>query len=809
MPIFLLIAFLALNASAFAAQDIKPAPSPSIVSAPTTQTKEPASPSLLEQSYGQRVVQDLEQYGYEMLQAQSNPISDQGRIPTGAVGDDFILSYGDTLDIHFSGQRNDNGRYAINSQGVLMIDDFPAIPAAGRSMRSVRGAIERAAHSQYNTQAYVALASVRQIDVLVIGHAKQPGRKTLTVFHTLLDALSEAGGIDKSGSLRQIKLVRDGRSHLIDLYGLFMHGNTSIDLSLRDGDRIIVPPIGPTVAIAGDTKRPGIYEILPDLQGMTHTPSQAARPISLNEMLGLGGGLITPGDHRFLRLDIGPDGQEHVTSIEEAFAPLFSDGAILMASKGKAKRAGLVELSGHSRKNGMHALEDARSLSALLSSPDIMGPNIYPLIGVIERWDTDQMTTRWIDFPLRLVLKGDYDQRLQDGDRILLFSKEDIFSLQDADDADDKTELEQGSLPDADETTGIFDDSLRDFLKERGIFIRGAVRNSGLYPVSEGMTLDSALAVAGGLALEANTSNIEITTALGGKGHQARGASGTRRMTVNFTENNPKSISLQAGDSVRVNQKFHKIADNSVLIMGEVSQPGRYDLMPGDKVSDLVIRAGGLTAQAYPEGAIFSRASERKAEETRFKAQARMMRQAVASAIQARQKDDESDINSGQIAEARALAAELDAAQGVGRITAEIDPAVLSSQPALDMLLERGDRIFVPKRSLSVRVSGEVLSPAVLQFKEGKDPLDYIHEAGGFTYHADKDRSFVLYPDGSAQPLQVNAWNYSPLFIPPGATVIVPRDPKPFDFVESFKDVSQILSNLAVTGIFIDDVRDD
>jgi len=67
----------------------------------------------------------------------------------------------------------------------------------------------------------------------------------------------------------------------------------------------------------------------------------------------------------------------------------------------------------------------------------------------------------------------------------------------------------------------------------------------------------------------------------------------------------------------------------------------------------------------------------------------------------------------------------------------------------------------------------------------------------------------VLYPDGSAQPLQVSSWNYRPTFIPPGSTIVVPRDPKPFDFIESAKDISQILSNLAVTGIFLDDVRDD
>ena len=318
------------------------------------------------------------------------------------------------------------------------------------------------------------------------------------------------------------------------------------------------------------------------------------------------------------------------------------------------------------------------------------------------------------------------------------------------------------------------------------------------------MTLDSLLAVAGGLSLEANTSNIEITSDMQGEGVNEGRPGNVRRIQVNFVEDNPKDIVIGPGDSVRVNQKFKKIEDKSVLVIGEVINPGRYDLLPGDTMSDLLERAGGFTAQAYPEGAIFSRESERKAEEMRFRAQAREIKRAVATALE---MDDEK-VGAGKIAEARALARELEEVEGVGRITVEADLGLLKAQPELDMLLEAGDRVFVPKRSLSVRVRGEVLSPASLQFREEKDPLDYIHEAGGFTFHADKERTFVLFPDGSAQPLQVSPWNHTSRFIPPGSTIIIPRDPEPFDFVQSAKEISQILSNLAITAIFIDDVTD-
>ena len=763
-------------------------------------------PSALEEMYSTRIVDELEQFGYDLFGVPAPETQEKldraASVPSGAVQDDFILHSGDEVEVVFSGQRTDRAIYKVNDQGLLLINDFPPIPVSGRAMGQVRISIENAAQNLHNTQAYISLASVRQIGVLVVGHVKKPGRQTLTVFHTVLDALMEAGGVSKTGSLRQIKLVRSGRGTIIDLYGLLMHGSTNMDLRLRDGDRIIVPPIGPSVALSGHVKRPGIYEILPAIKGMRHRPKQSSEKLSLNEMLDLGGGVLAPGQNRFLRLDVTPQGREIVDEIHEPFKAQFGDGSVLMVAKGQEKRASTVELVGHTRRPGIHALLEVPTLSALLDNDQVLGPKAYPLIGVIERWDEDQMTNKLVDFPLLLVLKGDYDRKLQDGDVVHLFSRQQIASLQD--NAPRLREVAMGSVEEIDERI-IDDPVMASFLRERSSFVRGAVRNPGAYPLAEGITLDSVLAVAGGLTLEANTGNIEVTSVLQGEGHQSEGRSGTRRIRVNFRETNPQNVAIGAGDSVRVNQKFKKVEDKSVLVIGEVSHPGRYDLVPGDKMSDLIRRAGGMTRQAYPDGAVFSRESERRAEESRFRAAARDMERAVAVAIE----KGEDGPDTTQISMARDLAAELREVQAVGRITIESDPAVLSVQPELDMLLESGDRLYIPKRPLTVKVNGEVLSPSTLQFRSEKDPRDYIDQAGGFTFHADKDRTFVLYPDGSAQPLQVSAWNHKASFIPPGSTIVVPRDPKPFDFVTTAKDISQILSNLAITAIFLDDVRDD
>jgi protein involved in polysaccharide export with SLBB domain len=335
----------------------------------------------------------------------------------------------------------------------------------------------------------------------------------------------------------------------------------------------------------------------------------------------------------------------------------------------------------------------------------------------------------------------------------------------------------------------------KSFLIERAVFIRGAVRQAGAYPITKETTLENIIAVAGGTSLEANTSNIEVTSRESG------------RQTINLSSNKAKKLIINPGDTIRVNQKFNKITDQSVKIIGEVNNPGQYDLVAGDTLLSLINRAGGMTEQGYPAGALFSRAMERKREERRYQAQAQDLQMKLASSLQQTTKDKKPDQT--QIQASENLITQLKHAKAVGRITVEANPILLNETPELDILLESGDKIFIPKRPLTVRVAGEVLSPASLQFRQGKDPIDYIREAGGTTYYADKGRAFVIYPNGSAQPLKVSSWNHSTSLIPPGSTIIVPRDPKPFDFLESAERVSQILANLAISGLYVEAIGDD
>ncbi len=753
--------------------------------------------SRLEQHYSGRADETLRQYGYEMFapprpaaHPQSNEDDEDERssqaLPMGVALDSYVVNIGDALEVVIEGQKFDRSTIEVNAQGMLLVPDLPPIPAAGRTMAQVRLSIKHAVSKLHNTTAYVSLKDVQRIGVLVIGHVHEPGKKTLSVFHTVLDALAEAGGIQKTGSLRVVKLIRRGEPFVLDLYQLMTDGAPDLDLNLKNGDRIIVPPMGPSFAIAGDVKRPGIYEL----------PPGADRVLGDDLIKTYAGGVISSGKNRYMKLSAGENGLELISDLDPDTRFKIGAGDLLLIRKGEDKKTNHIKLSGHTPREGLYALSASPTLASLLSSEDMLGGDIYPLLGVVKRWNKDMLSHEYFSFPVKGVLNGMFDERLYSEDEVILFSYDKIRDIvRDPDPEEDQTPLIKRRI----------DPLMQNFLKERQVFVQGAVRHPGGYPVSEDASLQSLLYAAGGLTHQANKANIEITSVNFGEGHQKSGITGPLRRSINFREDFPGKISLVSGDAVRVHQVFKTREEKGVRILGEVVNPGHYDLIPGERFSTLIQRAGGYTRSAYPEGAIFSREQERKAQEAHYKTQAQDITRRIAAALDM----DEKKVDSGQIAEARALASRLERMKAAGRITVEADLGTLLARPELDPLLEGGDVIYVPKRTLTVRVHGEVMSPAALQFEEGKKPRDYINEAGGFSYHADQNRSFVLYPDGSAQPLRVSFWNHKATFIPPGSTIIVPRDPKPFDFLESARDISQILSNLAVTALLVEDITDD
>ena len=208
----------------------------------------------------------------------------------------------------------------------------------------------------------------------------------------------------------------------------------------------------------------------------------------------------------------------------------------------------------------------------------------------------------------------------------------------------------------------------------------------------------------------------------------------------------------------------------------------------------MIERAGGVSDQAYPYGAVFTRRSVKEAQQEGFQRTARELNAALAIAALKKNVDAEA------VVAAQQLSTRISTTEAVGRVVVEADPRVLLLRDDLNVVLEPGDTLFMPKRPGHVLMIGDILNPGALQFIRGKTVSDYLSEAGGLQTSADDDRIFLVYPNGVAEPVRVSAWRSSKVAVPPGATIVVPKDTDPLAALDLTRDITTIVSQLAISA---------
>ncbi|WP_247875984.1 SLBB domain-containing protein [Azospirillum sp. TSH100] len=445
------------------------------------------------------------------------------------------------------------------------------------------------------------------------------------------------------------------------------------------------------------------------------------------------------------------------------------------------------ELIGHVRRPGTRRLTAGATLRQALAEGKALKRDVYPLLGIVERYDGRSLTRVHLPFSPQEVASGRADRTLKDGDRIHLFATEDLRSLVKPAEPGTLTKEESESdspISEAPMLAAVLDPAILAVIGERIVQVRGAVRDPGGYPVADRTPLSALVAAAGGLSADADPTVAELTAANG------------TRSSVDLNRDGTRAVG--PGDALRINPRPQALEARAVAIEGAVRRPGRYDIGRGETLSSLIARAGGLIDDAYPAGAVLTRESERRREKEQFQRQARELERTLALEVEKGEP-----VKAENVALARQLASQLRGAEPLGRVVVEADPAILRSRPDLDPLLEPDDRIVIPKRPLTVAVSGEVLHPTAAQFVSGKTAEDYLSEAGGATRDADTGRSFLVLPDGRARPLALSSWNHRVETIPPGSILVVPRDPRPFDGLDATKAIGNILSQLAITAASI------
>jgi protein involved in polysaccharide export with SLBB domain len=226
----------------------------------------------------------------------------------------------------------------------------------------------------------------------------------------------------------------------------------------------------------------------------------------------------------------------------------------------------------------------------------------------------------------------------------------------------------------------------------------------------------------------------------------------------------------------------------------------------GERLSSVLQRAGGLTREAYPIGAIFQRPSIADVREAAYEREADdLQKQLIASVAQGGSAlASANGVQGGLNAEAAAFVADvirqLRTKPADGRMSVIADPAALAADPQADIELRPGDKLLIPKRPSEVDVTGEVLNPGSFRFNSKLNVADYINLSGGYDRYADDDHIFVINPDGTSRRISDDLFDFDPPTLAPGTVIVVPRDLRPLDLGFLTVTVTKVMSDLAISA---------
>lgn len=794
---------------------------------------EPEEASPLEQAYRDRLDEEdsaLSQFGYDLLQRPK-------RLPgtlTGRLPDDYRLGVGDELVITLYGNENRTETIQVDREGRLVIEGLGPVIAVNRGFGDLREEIERLVSERLiGTEVLVSVGAPRLVTVYVLGEVAQPGQYEVTAFSDILDALSLAGGVLKSGSLRDIRVDLGDETQTFDLYRL-LQGDAGQSIAVKEGARIIVPSIGPTIAVTGSVVRPAIYEL------QRRAGTTVARALSL-----AGGPLLARGNRTLIRR-LSPEGGETITYAEGGSEPLAPSDLISVQPRSRVA-SGQFFLRGAVSSPGVRSLDEYNTLSAALENGRTLAPEAYLPFGLLRRVDQATLASTLEPVNLAAVLTGRSDVRLRSFDELFVMNADAVAFLGSSavrrtvnapsrqqpcaalqalaqrvrDLGPDRfsvifrstffrTETAEEDGPEAEEAdlVGTVEDAgaaeqgiicpelfnnepdLLPFSLEYATVVAGAVREPGLYPFRDPVPLESLLAVAGGLARQADPDLIELSLFQ----EDQEGRLTLERQVANLMRTEDLGIPIPPGSSVSVAAKPSQQEPGTVLLTGEFVRPGVYTLRRGERITDLIARAGGLTDFAYPTGAVFTRDSARRERVRSLQRSATELDKALALATL------RGDATAEAVAAAEALTDRILSTPVIGRIVVEADPATLDERPSQNIVMQAGDQIFMPRRPNVIHVTGDVLSPGSLIFDENKSVRDYIEEAGGLQSSAEKKKIFVILPNGEARPVRMSIWSFRDVELKPGSTIVVPLDVTPLNFLQLTQSISQILSSIAISA---------
>ncbi|MDB5038355.1 MAG: polysaccharide biosynthesis protein [Bacteriovoracaceae bacterium] len=726
--------------------------------------------------FPKKLSRDLKQFGYDLFSRKPSSFMPLEDVPISA---DYVVGPGDSFTINVWGTTNFSIPVTVRRDGTIFIPKVGAIRVWSQTFKEMTSTIEKRLLNFFSgIKVNIAFDSIRLMDVFVIGEVKQPGSYSVSSTSSPINALFHAGGPTKNGSLRNIQILRNNQViEKVDLYDFLISG-ISARQKLQSQDVILVPVVGKMVAIAGNVKRPAIYEI--------------KDPTSLFELITMAGGLTFTGQIGRLSLERVNQNKERVTKdyqIPENFSSLsktenpksdlsteVADGDLIKIFPVLTTVRKTVYLRGHVKHPGSYEYKEGMKIKDLLPDFNELLPEPYTEYAQIIRTIPPLDEKQSLFVPLQQLLSGDEsaNMKLKEQDEVVLFSREEL--------------------------------NLRETVS-----ISGKINKPGTYLFFAGMRLKDLLYMAGNLKQDAYLANAEIARyKISGEELKLERLQVNLKSTLaaNSSKDNPL---LEPKDRVFIQGLSNWGLENYATVTGEVRFPGEYPFLPGERLSSVIERAGGFTKKAFLPGAFYTRVSVKEIQKKALKEQVAQLEEAVLQeSVRPSQYLSSQDVQTFQqaVLARKEMLKKLQSSDVTGRMLIHISPLPEFKNGTYDIPLEAKDSITIPSIPSVATVQGEVYNPSSMVFVSGKTVQYYLEKAGGTTPNANNESIFVIKADGSVISRRQNRGfllrNFYQTEIERGDSILVPKDITQFSWLNTTKDITEILFKIAsTTGITI------
>jgi protein involved in polysaccharide export with SLBB domain len=738
----------------------------------------------------------LKPFGYDLFAGSPTTFAPVTEIP---VPTDYTLGPGDVLRVQLWGKENQNLELPISRDGSISFPDSGPMNLAGLSFEEARQQIRKRVSEQYiGVEAAVTLGELRSMRVFVLGEARNPGSYTVSSLSTITNALYVSGGVKQNGSLRNVQHKRSGKLvGTLDLYDLLLKGDSSADNRMQPGDVIFIPPVGKRAGIEGEVYRPALYELdgentLEDLVSMAGGLTPQAYPQRIN---------IERTNEDFLRIIAEADytaskgRNAHIKAGDRVRIPSISDIT-----------GQFVEITGAATRTGKFAWMPGMRVSSIIRNLDAdLLPVADKQYAAIVRTNPQDDTISVLNLRLREAVRnpgGEHDLKLEERDRVFFFADAGKVDIEKPDtNGSEAVGNGDEQKPETFTRENLFAPVLQRLkaqakpgAPQQTIRISGPVRYPGEYPMPASRSLADAVFVAGGLKDSASLYQAEIARYT----QDESGIGQTRILNVDLADAmaGQSSLKLQSRDTILIKSIPQFAKTRTITLEGEVRYPGEYTFREGETLKEVLQRAGGLSSNAFPAGAIFTREKLRQLEAQRLReAEERLQGDLLGVQLQG---DSFGGQNAERVQQVEALLEDVQNSRPIGRMVIDL-AAVLNDESYQPVRLQDGDQLIVPTIPQSVSVFGEVQFPTSHLHQPGLTVDDYLQRSGGPTRQADESRVYVVKADGSVMLPERSRWfGGRSQQLEPGDTIIMPIDVDRLNQLELWTNVSQIVYQMAL-----------